>query len=84
MSKNLFFVLYLFYLASSIRLSAQEAAPEKYWVFFKDKQVQGLTKTTELVEIAKSNISPRALRRRAKVRKADKLIDKRDLPGSRD
>ena len=84
MSKNLFFVLYFFYLASSIRLSAQEAAPEKYWVFFKDKQVQGLTKTTELFEIAKSKISPRALRRRAKVRKADKLIDKRDLPVSRD
>ncbi|MCH8020418.1 S8 family serine peptidase [candidate division KSB1 bacterium] len=84
MSKNLFFVVYFFYLASSIRLSAQEAAPEKYWVFFKDKQVQGLTKTTELFEIAKSKISPRALRRRAKVRKADKLIDKRDLPVSRD
>ena len=60
MSKNLFFAVFLFYLAGITGLSAQEAAPEKYWVFFKDKQVQGLTKSTELFEIAKSKISPRA------------------------
>jgi len=84
LSKNLFLVIFFFYVAGSISLSAQETTTEKYWVFFKDKQVQGLTKSTELFEIAKSKISPRALKRRAKVRKADSLIDKRDLPVSRD
>ena len=84
MSKNLFFAVFLFYLAGITNSSAQETEPEKYWVFFKDKQVQDLTKSTELFEIAKSKISPRALKRRAKVRKADNLIDKRDLPVSRD
>jgi len=84
LSKNFFLVIFFFYVAGSISLSAQETTTEKYWVFFKDKQVQGLTKSTELFEIAKSKISPRALKRRAKVRKADSLIDKRDLPVSRD
>jgi len=84
LSKNLFFAVFLFYLAGITGLSAQEPAPGKYWVFFKDKQVQSLTKSTELFEIAKSKISPRALKRRAKVRKGENLIDNRDLPVSRD
>ena len=42
LSKNLFFVIFFFYVAGSISLSAQETTTEKYWVFFKDKQVQGL------------------------------------------
>ncbi|TDJ03717.1 MAG: T9SS type A sorting domain-containing protein [Caldithrix sp.] len=75
-------LIFIFYLAVFTNSSAQETAPEKYWVFFKNKQVHGLTKSTELLEIAKSKISPRALRRRAKVRKDDNLIDKRDLPVS--
>lgn len=54
--------------------------PSKYWVFFKDKQVNQLSKKTEMMIAAKETISARALKRRAKVRSSANLIDDHDLP----
>lgn len=63
---------------------SQDKPKAKYWVFFKDKQVTSLSKSNELLEIAKSRISTRALKRRRKVKKGSNLIDHHDLPVSRD
>ncbi len=84
LSKTLFSLGFLFYLFVLTNSSAQETPPEKYWVFFKDKQVQDLSKSNALLDVAKAKISPRALKRRAKIKKSGDLIDKRDLPVSTD
>lgn len=66
-------------------LLAQEEfiGQEKYWVFFKDKEITSLTKASRMLEAVKENISPRALKRRAKVRPSGKLIDEHDFSVSK-
>ncbi|MFQ5750763.1 MAG: S8 family serine peptidase, partial [bacterium] len=54
----------------------------KYWVFFKDKELTSLSKTSQMLQQAKNQLSPRALKRRAKVRSPKNLIDEHDLPVS--
>lgn len=75
-------VLILFALmACFTNLLAQNENPgkQKYWIFFTNKAVPTLSKTN-MLEIAKEELTPRALRRREKVLAADKLIDEDDLP----
>ncbi|HEX9653504.1 MAG TPA: hypothetical protein VGA99_07320, partial [bacterium] len=59
-----------------------EEQPQKYWVFFKDKQIGSLSKKAAMMNTAKENISVRALKRRAKVRANANLLDDHDLPVS--
>ena len=69
----------------SILIAQDESkGQEKYWVFFKDKGPASLSKTAEMLESAKKNISTRALKRRAKVKTISNLIDDHDLPVSKD
>ncbi|MFQ5863865.1 MAG: S8 family serine peptidase [bacterium] len=79
-----FSCLVVFVLVCATNLSAQKEveSQEKYWVFFRDKEDPHLSKTS-MIQAAKNNISPRALKRRRKVRPAVKLIDEHDLPVSK-
>ncbi len=58
------------------------AQNSKYWVFFTDKQLSTLSKKSELLQAAKNNLTPHALKRRAKVRTPGNLLDEHDLPVS--
>ncbi len=52
----------------------------KYWVFFTDKGLHSHQDTTKALEEVKKILTPRALRRRAKVLPADSIVDWRDIP----
>ncbi len=73
--------LFLLFLVCISNLLAQKKPQtrNKYWVFFTDKDLNSLSKTTQMLNLTKSRISPKALKRRAKVRSANNLIDKHDF-----
>lgn len=75
-------VLYLFCSAS---LTAQEDFwnPSKYWIFFKDKGITSRSKKDVLLNQVESGLASRCLKRRAKVRSANNLVDEHDLPVSK-
>jgi serine protease AprX len=75
-------VAFLLVLMSAV-LNAQP--PKKYWVYFADKGPSSpasgvLAKQSQKYLEALSEIKPRALERRAKVRPVDALVDAADLP----
>ena len=71
------FCMAVFYQISS---NAYSQNTEKYWVFFKDKGFGSLEKSTPNLSILEKEITPRALKRRSKVLKPDRLFDDTDLP----
>jgi len=81
----LFWLVITVLLDLSILIAQDESkVQEKYWVFFKDKGAASLSKTAEMLESVKEDISSRALKRRAKVKTISNLIDEHDLPVSKD
>ena len=73
----LLFTLLLFVL-NPIGLFSQSTPVPRYWIFFKDR---GITVTNpNSIDPKSLGITQRAMKRRAKVLPADKLIDERDLP----
>ncbi len=69
--------LFIILFASCESFAQQQ--PLKCWIFFKDKGLtaQSLSKKSALI---KQHISPRALKRRAKMLKPNQLIDQTDYP----
>jgi serine protease AprX len=65
------------FILSGIQASAGEA---RYWVFFRDKGVRSLEKTTESAQAARLGISETALKIRRKAREAGRIFDSSDLP----
>lgn len=68
---------------------AQDRGSKKYWIFFRDKgaewsSVKSFQKGSSAYQAAKSNLSDKALARRAKVLPPDELIDFTDLPVSQE
>jgi serine protease AprX len=66
-------------------LFGQNTDVRKYWIFFKDKgygitENISLSKHSNMLNAAKSELSEKALKRRAKVLSADKIIDYTDIP----
>jgi hypothetical protein len=84
LSRFLISHLIIVVLICSSNLAAQKevAGKTKYWVFFKDKDLNNLSKSA-MIQAAKNNISPRSLKRRAKVRPWVNLVDEDDLPVSK-
>ncbi len=80
-------VFYLFFcvLCIASNLIAQESSERaKYWVFFKDKPVSKQLSKAAIIQQVRNEISPRALKRRAKVKPPAQLIDEYDFPVSQD
>ncbi|MDZ7343953.1 MAG: S8 family serine peptidase [candidate division KSB1 bacterium] len=59
--------------------TAAAVEKQKYWIFFRNKGPQVLSKRAALVEEAKERLSPRALQRRAKVLPPNALVDESDF-----
>jgi subtilisin family serine protease len=59
--------------------NAAAAERQKYWIFFRDKGPQTLSKRSTPVETVKQRLSPKALERRAKVLSATALVDETDF-----
>ncbi|MDZ7290130.1 MAG: S8 family serine peptidase [candidate division KSB1 bacterium] len=58
---------------------AGAAEQYKYWIFFRDKGPEVLSKRSALLDEAQKRLSPRALQRRAKVLPATALVDESDI-----
>jgi len=87
LSATLTILLALFVLLEGT-VQAQNTGSKKYWIYFKDKgtewpSVKSFQKGSKAYEIVKSNLSDRALARRAKL-SPEQLIDFTDLPVSVD
>jgi hypothetical protein len=54
--------------------------PLKIWIFFTDKGIRKESDYGKAVQLAESSLTPRARKRRLKVRKAGQLCDFEDLP----
>ncbi|MEK6565609.1 MAG: S8 family serine peptidase, partial [Bacteroidota bacterium] len=77
--KRVRFVLFPFLLLCSFSgLLAQGDSPQRSWVFLRDKGVSA--SDLQGIDPHTLGISERALKRRAKVLPADRLLDSRDLP----
>ncbi|MCG8608833.1 S8 family serine peptidase [bacterium] len=71
-------------LGASVLLASQHSnEAQKYWVFFTDKG-QSLSKRADLISEIKDKLSMRALKRRAKVRRQNEIIDEFDFQVSED
>ncbi len=81
-------LLFLFLLTAASELRAQSYQPEtteyRYWIYFKDKgkfkKDDPMTIGSEAYNIAKSELSDKALIRRAKVLSPEKIVSYDDLP----
>jgi len=60
--------------------NAPDQVGKKYWIFFRDKGTHSVIRKADFQDGLDLGISQRALRRRAKVRSEDNLIDEADLP----
>ena len=80
--KRLFAFFILF--AVALSLNAQNKADTKYWIIFKDKGIykanEVITPGSDAYELGKSQLTDRALQRRAKVLSKENLISYDDLP----
>ncbi|MCG3155727.1 MAG: hypothetical protein DKINENOH_02335 [bacterium] len=65
--------------APSAQSQEQAEQSEKFWIFFKDKGPTALAKSAAALQEAKSQLSERALQRRAKVAGENQLVDAYDL-----
>ncbi len=54
--------------------------PIPVWVFFTDKGISSIGKLNESLNLAERNLTVAAMKRRAKARGADIVVDVRDLP----
>ncbi len=78
MDKNKFICL-LFLLFCVGQLEGQNLAT-KQWIFFKDKGPQVISQSAAAFKMVAENISPRAMKRRAKMKTGSDILDHFDLP----
>lgn len=74
-----FVLLFSLILSTSI-FGSQNSAPEKYWIFFKDKPAL-LFKSQNINSLSKSlEITQKAMERRRKLRTTSQVVNYKDLP----
>jgi serine protease AprX len=78
-------LFFAFFVCLSSIVLGQSPPQRKYWVYFRDKGpttvgTHSLQKGAQLYSVARTFVSDRALRRRAKVLTSENLIDVSDLP----
>jgi serine protease AprX len=86
--RKLYILIFITSLALSFSLNAQKLNPEtieyRYWIYFNDKGSykpgDNLTPGSEGYELAKSELTEKALWRRSKVLAEDKLVGYDDIP----
>ena len=67
------------YPTSSNKTTSKQDNKQKYWIFFQDKGPGILAKRSHRIQAAAQRLTARALKRRAKVRSQNNLVDETDI-----